>query len=81
MSKHVYWGFKCKTENCAIPFHPAKYIGETEKNLAVYALPQDVPESFVHGCGHCGATHKYMKSEMKAFPADEGVSPEYTPWF
>jgi hypothetical protein len=47
----------------------------------VYALPEDMPESFVHGCGHCGATHKYMKSEMKAFPIDEGVSLEYAPWF
>jgi hypothetical protein len=81
MAKHVYWGFKCKTESCTIPFHPAKYIGETEKNLAAYAPPQDMPESFDHECGRCGATHRYMRAEMKPFLADHLMPPEYAPWF
>jgi len=81
MAKHVYWGFKCKTENCPVPFHPAKYIGETEKNLAIYAPPQEMPESFDYQCGHCGTTHRYMKSEMKPFLLNERVPQEHTPWF
>jgi hypothetical protein len=81
MAKHFYWGFKCKTENCSIPFHPAKYIGETEKNLAIYALPQEMPESFDYRCRRCGTTHRYMRSEMKPFFLDERVPSEDTPWF
>jgi hypothetical protein len=79
--KHVYWGFKCKTENCPAGFHPAKYIGKHAEQHPIIPLPDEMPGRFDFQCGYCGTVHRYMRHEMVLVLRDEPPPSWFVPWF
>jgi hypothetical protein len=81
MATYVYWGFKCKTENCPAGFHPARYIGKRSEQAPIIPLPDGIGEWFDFECGYCGAVHRYMRREMELVLGDEQPPSWFVPWF